>query len=946
MKPFKQILIWLTLLMITASAIAKDDVEKWRKDMTKNYAKVLKETKKQSERHRKLVRKWQEKEHLEALTHLYESDLEKDSVEASFYYGLGYAYALQGKDSYEKAADKFRQAIELDFDLFFAHFSLGGIYQQQENYDLALEEMETCLGLNPKYYAAHYKRGEIYLKHGELDQALEAFQAANELKKKWEYPYYGMGLVYFAQGNDSIARENFEQAINRNKKFAPAYFKLGQVLAKGGFFDDASQEYKKGSKYQPYTAEVLYELAVIFAEEGESPRALSLYQRAVEIDPQYAPAHIQLGELYYSSGQRELAIEHYKQAIAADSSFKDYFIEQLAPYHAGLMGTEEAKVLMDKSLAVDPGDPRVHFYYAQIEADAGNIDDAIQHYEKTIEAIEADESLLEMELPLGAFMDAYLALGDLYYQGENTEKAVETYRRAIELDPDLELHFFELGKTAFDAEEFDLAIEPFDKFLLIFPTDVEANYLLGRSYESLENLEEALQSYARVIELDGKHFDALMRSAKIYRQQSHPQNALNMLDKLIAVYPENVEAHYLSGLSHLELNHVDDALASFVETARLDPNHVDAHYQSGLLYEQKGDIDNAVARYERTIELNQSNADPFLRLGRIYLKRDDKDNVIRVYELGLELEPDHPQAQYDLAAVFEEQEANEKAIKRFGLANQYDGSHFDWHFRYARLLDHHVATLEDYDRYAAMAVEEYSKTTELKPEYAPGYFYRGLITRRYKRIGETLYRSSQIAEDFKQVTELEPRNADAHYYLALTYVDLDERKQAKGGFRRTLELNEKYKDANLQIGLIAEWEQKFNEAIDHFEAEVAINPKSAKAYQRLGTLYNVYKMDFGRAGNNFKKAVELEPNHVETLLNYGNALFNLDRLGGATEQFELVLQLEAENLSANFNLALMYQYRDKKEQAIDRWKKFLELNPPAEWKTQAEQSLRQLGSSP
>ena len=106
MKLFKQIFIWLTLLMITASAIAKDDVEKWRKDMTKDYAKVLKETKKQSERHRKLVRKWQEKGHLEVLIQLYESDQEQDSVEAAAYYGLGYAYALQGKDNLEKEAAK------------------------------------------------------------------------------------------------------------------------------------------------------------------------------------------------------------------------------------------------------------------------------------------------------------------------------------------------------------------------------------------------------------------------------------------------------------------------------------------------------------------------------------------------------------------------------------------------------------------------------------------------------------------------------------------------------------------------------------------------------------------------------------------------------------------------------------------------------------------------
>ena len=101
-----------------------------------------------------------------------------------------------------------------------------------------------------------------------------------------------------------------------------------------------------------------------------------------------------------------------------------------------------------------------------------------------------------------------------------------------------------------------------------------------------------------------------------------------------------------------------------------------------------------------------------------------------------------------------------KRLKHFKLANQYDDSHFDWHFRYARLLDRYAETLEDYDAYATMAVEEYNKTINLKDDYAPAYLYRGLITRRYKQIGDTLYRYGQIAEDFKKVIALEPNNSD------------------------------------------------------------------------------------------------------------------------------------------------------------------------------------------
>ena len=292
--------------------------------------------------------------------------------------------------------------------------------------------------------------------------------------------------------------------------------------------------------------------------------------------------------------------------------------------------------------------------------------------------------------------------------------------------------------------------------------------------------------------------------------------------------------------------------------------------------------------------------------------------------------------------IFEEREENEKAMKHYKLANRYDDGNFDWHFRYARLLDRSAETLDDYHTHAAMAVEEYNKTIKLKHDHAQAYLYRGLITRRYKQIGDTLYRHGQIAEDFKTVIALEPDNSDAHYYLGMTYVDLDQREEAKEILLKTLRFKKPYKEVYLQLGLIAESEGDHAKAISHFEKELAINPESVRTYQRLGDLYSSYSTDFGRAKETLEKALELQPNHVSTLLNYANTLYYLDQLGAATEQFELVIQINPKDLTANYNLALMYEYTGKTQQAINRWKKFLELNPPAEWKEDAEQHLRQL----
>ena len=941
MKSGRTIISFILILMIcVGSDLLWADTD-WKEDLEKDYKKVLES--KRAKNHRGLVMKWHNKGHLADLIAIYQANITPQDPDPNVHYGLGYAYAVQDTDL-DLAVEQFQRAIAVNLDLLSAHFALGRLYQKQKEFDLALQEMNECIRIDSKYHGAHFKRGQIFLEKKQLNQALQAFQtvldikpagvrAALGIKSKTEWHHraeYGIGVVHFLRGENDLAREAFESVIGQKKDFAPARYKLGQVLAIDRLYDDALLEYEKASKYQPCTAALWYELAVIFEDRQKIDGAIDLYKRAIALDPQHPLSHFQLGGIYYERGEQALAMEHYKAAVAADSSLENYFLDQVPQYYSALISADEARSLLDWSLIVKPNDPLAYFYYAQIEANEGNPTEAIQYYEKTV-SLDPD------------YADVYFPLGDLYYDQGDRESAARVYQRGIKLDPNLKPHFFDLGKTHFEANQFEAAIVPFDKYLLIDSGNVEATFLLGQCYQETEDFDNALRFYARTIELDPNHKEALIRSARIYRMKNDPENALVMLIRLTAIDPENVQAHYLSGLCHVDLKDSNAALVSFIETTRLDPDHVDGHFQAGLIYEQKGDLDNAVSRYERTIELDQSKAEPFLRLGQIYFDRGDKTNVIRVWEPGLELEPNHPQKQYDLAEIFEERDQREKAIKHFGLANEYDPSHYDWHFRYARLLDRHALTVEDYHLHAEMAVDEYGKTIGLAPSYAPAFFNRGLITRRYRQIGKTLHRSSKIAEDFKRVITLQPKNADAHYHLAMTELDLDNRYKAKEFFEKTLRIQPGYNGVNVELGAIIEWEQDFRKAIKYYEKEITVDVKCARAYQRLGDLYRSYEMDFEKAVKMLKKALELDPNHVPSLLNYGNTLFNMDQLGRAAEQFEMALQIDPEDLTANYNLALMYEYSNKRQLAIDRWKRFLKLKPPAEWKADASEHLRGLG---
>ena len=128
-------LLLILILSIATPTIAVAD-EGWREAIGKDYRKVLKEKKpdKQVKKHRDLVNKWKEEGHLEALISLYEIDAETEHTNAGLHYGLGYAYANQGRIDttqtaalFEKAANQFERTISLDPTL------VAGTFQSRRN---------------------------------------------------------------------------------------------------------------------------------------------------------------------------------------------------------------------------------------------------------------------------------------------------------------------------------------------------------------------------------------------------------------------------------------------------------------------------------------------------------------------------------------------------------------------------------------------------------------------------------------------------------------------------------------------------------------------------------------------------------------------------------------------------------------------------------------------
>ncbi len=110
----------------------------------------------------------------------------------------------------------------------------------------------------------------------------------------------------------------------------------------------------------------------------------------------------------------------------------------------------------------------------------------------------ADEAMRELRLVQALTTDpqtrsiVHNSLGNIYAGSENYEMALTEFEKAIELDPDFGVAYFNLGAAYYNVKEYLKSLEAFNKVKHKYPKDWEIYFYLGKVYKRLENEEEAL----------------------------------------------------------------------------------------------------------------------------------------------------------------------------------------------------------------------------------------------------------------------------------------------------------------------------------------------------------------------------------------------------------------------------------------------------------------------
>jgi len=152
-----------------------------------------------------------------------------------------------------------------------------------------------------------------------------------------------------------------------------------------------------------------------------------------------------------------------------------------------------------------------------------------------------------------------------YQKRGEKAKAIEEYRRVIEIDPlNVDAHN-NLGVIYKDMGKLNQAFKEFQTVLSMNPQQENAHNNLGIIFYLQGNLQKAIQEFREVLDINAKNEEAYINLGVIYKRQNRTEKARRMLENALSIDPHCPEAHYNLALVCEENGYIKEAISHYQE---------------------------------------------------------------------------------------------------------------------------------------------------------------------------------------------------------------------------------------------------------------------------------------------------------------------------------------------------------------------------------------------
>ena len=245
----------------------------------------------------------------------------------------------------------------------------------------------------------------------------------------------------------------------------------------------------------------------------------------------------------------------------------------------------EVAKLSTSMVAEYPDTPILHNILGAANAGLHNVEGAIESFKKALQ-INPD------------YAEAHNSLGIVLQSQGRFDEAIASYERALQIKPDLVEAHNNLGAALRHQGRLDEAIASFGKALKIDPRFAESYNNLGTALKDQGRLTEAVSSFGKALQINPRFAEAYNGLGVVLQEQDRPFEAIASFGRAISFNSGYVEAYLNRAIAQTEMCLFDEAMASYDRALALDPNYASASWNRANLLLLLGKFEEGFQQYE------------------------------------------------------------------------------------------------------------------------------------------------------------------------------------------------------------------------------------------------------------------------------------------------------------------------------------------------------------
>lgn len=287
--------------------------------------------------------------------------------------------------------------------------------------------------------------------------------------------------------------------------------------------------------------------------------------------------------------------------------------------------------------------------------------------------------------PLNGFAQSYYRLGVIYEGKGDPAKAIESHRRAAELDPEIVPAHVNLGILLSRQGMYDEAKAELIDAVRRDPAYDKALYNLGLVYAETGRNDSALIALDRALEVNPDYALAKLAKAGAYYELGDlaaaepllagarndpglPKASRAQATTLLSLLPQrrdwlaartgddqrSSDLWFLRGDNLASLGLSQRALAAYLRAIEIDSLSTGARLQAGMLYIDLGDLPRARSQFDLVLEISPSGKGAHFAKGVLAYRVGDIGLACAEFGRELEVDPRSSDSHINLAMCYEE----------------------------------------------------------------------------------------------------------------------------------------------------------------------------------------------------------------------------------------------------------------------------------------------------